>query len=106
GQKSRAAFVRHELAEAAKLSHAAVEGGAAEEAGFDKEEAALAARRRAHGGSMRELLKKEADANFLNGQFGAAAELYRRVLSLDSRKDDPARWGAASLDVARAERQL
>src|SRR6185437_1111858 len=42
-QKSEAAFVRHELADAARFSHAAVAAFAAEEAGFEKEEQALAA---------------------------------------------------------------
>ena len=106
GQKSEAAFVRHELADAARLSHAAVAAAAAEEASFDKEEASLAARRRAHEGGMRDLLKKEADANFLAGQLEPALALYRRVQGLVDRKRDPAAWAAASLDVARAERQL
>jgi hypothetical protein len=105
-QKSEAAFVRHELADAARLSHAAVAAFAAEESSFEKEEQALAARRRAHGGAMHDLLKKEADANFVNLQFDAALALYRRVLGLTDRKSDPGRWAAASLDVARAEHQL
>jgi tetratricopeptide (TPR) repeat protein len=105
-QKSQAAFVRHELADAARFSHAAVAAAIAEETGFDKEATALAARKRAHGDAMRELLKKEADADFLSLQFEPALEVYRRMLGLVDKKDDPTRWAAASIDVARAEQQL
>ena len=105
-QKSQAAFVRHELADAARFSHAAVAAAGAETTSFDKEEQALAARKRAHGDTMRELLKKEADADFVSLQFEPALEVYRRVLALIDKKDDPARFATASLDVARAEQQL
>ena len=80
-QKSQAAFVRHELADAARFSHAAVTAALADETGFDKEALALAARKRAHGDAMRELLKKEADADFLSLQFEPALEIYLRVLA-------------------------
>jgi hypothetical protein len=106
GQKSQAAFVRHELADAARFSHAAVAAALAEETGFDKEALALAARKRAHGDAVRELLKKEADAAFLSLQFEPALEIYRRVLAQIDKRDDPTRWAAASIDVARAEQQL
>ncbi len=105
-QKSQAAFVRHELADAARFSHAAVAAALAEETGFDKEAAALAARKRAHGDAVRALLKQEADADFLSLQFERALDVYRRVLAQIDKKDDPARWAAASMDVARAEQQL
>ncbi len=105
-QKSQAAFVRHELADAARFSHAAVTAALAEETSFDKEALALTARKRAHGDAMRELLKKEADADFLSLQFEPALAVYRQVLALVDKKDDPTRWAAASIDVARAEQQL
>ncbi len=105
-QKSQAAFVRHELADAARFSHAAVAAAGAETTSFEKEEQALAAKKRAHGDTMRELLKKEADADFVSLQFEPALEVYRRLLSLVDRKDDPARFATASIDVARAEQQL
>ena len=88
-QKSQAAFVRHELADAARFSHAAVTAALAEETGFEKEALALTARKRAHGDAMRELLKKEADADFLSLQFEPALEVYRRVLAQIDKKDDP-----------------
>ena len=105
-QKSQAAFVRHELADAARFSHAAVTAALAEETGFEKEALALTARKRAHGDAMRELLKKEADADFLSLQFEPALTVYRQVLAQIDKKDDPTRWAAASIDVARAEQQL
>ena len=99
-QKSQAAFVRHELADAARFSHAAVTAALAEETSFEKEALALTARKRAHGDAMRELLKKEADADFLSLQFEPALAVYRQVLAQLDKKDDPTRWAAASIDVA------
>ena len=105
-QKSQAAFVRHELADAARFSHAAVTAALAEETSFEKEALALTARKRAHGDAMRELLKKEADADFLSLQFEPALAVYRQVLAQLDKKDDPTRWAAASIDVARTQQQL
>ena len=105
-QKSQAAFVRHEMADAARFSHAAVTAALAEETGFEKEALALTAKKRAHGDAMRELLKKEADADFLSLQFEPALAVYRQVLAQLDKRDDPTRWAAASIDVARAEQQL
>ena len=103
GQKSQAAFVRQELAEAARLSHAAVAAAVADEASFDKGGAgAGGAPKRAHGGAMRDLLKREADADFVNLQFDAALALYRRVLGADRSQGRSRRAGRRRRSTWRA----
>ena len=61
----------------------------------------LAARRRAHGGAMRDLLKREADADFIDLQFEPAAGLHARVPRARQSEGDPAPLrAAASIDFA------
>ena len=105
-KRSNAAFARREFEEAARLSHDAAEESLRELARVEKQEQAVAAKRRALREAAATALKTEGDSAYTGLRFDQALAAYRRVLDLVRREDEPTLWAAAWTDIGRAEAQI
>jgi tetratricopeptide (TPR) repeat protein len=105
-KRSSGAFARREFEEAAHLSHNAGEESLGELVKLEKQDQALAAKKRALRESAATAFKTEGDSAYTGLRFEQALTAYRRILDLVRREGEPMRWAAAWADIGKTEDQI